>query len=99
MPVIDFHPAASEEYLEAIRWYTEHSDVAGTRFKEAVQRYVLGIVEAPDRYPEYLYGTRKRKAGRYPYLIVYRLIKDEVQIVAIAHGRRRPGYWKSRLGG
>jgi hypothetical protein len=34
---------------------------------------------------------------RYPFSLVYILRGDDVEIVAVAHGRRRPGYWRSRL--
>ena len=34
---------------------------------------------------------------RFPYLIVYRTTSTAIQVVAVAHGRRRPGYWKTRF--
>ena len=54
------------------------------------------IAEAPSRWPEYLEGTRRYVMRRFPYLVVYRVMLDRVQVVAIAHGHRRPGYWRSR---
>jgi hypothetical protein len=43
-----------------------------------------------------------RRARRYvfplfPFSLVYHLRGDEVEVLAVAHGRRRPGYWRSRL--
>jgi hypothetical protein len=32
-----------------------------------------------------------------PFSLVYVLRGDDVEVVAVAHGRRRPGYWRSRL--
>jgi hypothetical protein len=32
-----------------------------------------------------------------PFSFVYRVEANRIVIVAVAHGRRRPGYWKSRL--
>jgi hypothetical protein len=29
--------------------------------------------------------------------LVYRLRDDVVEVLAVAHGKRRPGYWQSRL--
>jgi toxin ParE1/3/4 len=34
---------------------------------------------------------------RFPFTLVYRLRGDEVEILAVAHARRRPGYWRSRF--
>ena len=33
----------------------------------------------------------------FPFSLVYVRRDDEVEIIAVAHGRRRPGYWRSRL--
>ena len=40
--------------------------------------------------------TRRTLVARFPYQVVYRLRPTEIVIVAIAHLKRRPGYWKSR---
>lgn len=34
--------------------------------------------------------------SRFPYVIYYREQLDHIWIGAIAHERRRPGYWKKR---
>ena len=40
--------------------------------------------------------TRRVLVARFPYQVVYRLRTTEMVIVAIAHMKRRPGYWKNR---
>jgi hypothetical protein len=35
--------------------------------------------------------------SRFPYQIVYRRRPDEIVIVAVAHVKRKPGYWKDRV--
>ena len=40
--------------------------------------------------------TRRRLVARFPYQVVYRLRPTEIVIVAIAHLKRRPEYWKNR---
>jgi hypothetical protein len=34
---------------------------------------------------------------KFPYLIVYRQAEEGIEIVALVHGRRRPGYWRERI--
>jgi hypothetical protein len=34
---------------------------------------------------------------RYPFSVVYRNLPSEVQIIAVAHAKRRPGYWRVRI--
>jgi hypothetical protein len=41
-------------------------------------------------------GTRRYLLKRYPYAVIYRELDDLIWVVAVAHGKRRPGYWKSR---
>jgi hypothetical protein len=35
-------------------------------------------------------------ATRFPYQVVYRVRPNETVVVALAHLKRRPGYWKRR---
>jgi toxin ParE1/3/4 len=44
----------------------------------------------------HLHGTRKFLLRRFPYAVVYRITESAIQVIAVAHGRRRPSYWKSR---
>jgi plasmid stabilization system protein ParE len=50
----------------------------------------------PDRWPRYLHGTRRLLARRFPFAVIYRVTADRVLVVAIAHQKRRPGYWRQR---
>jgi hypothetical protein len=40
--------------------------------------------------------TRRALVARFPYQVVYRIRPGEIVIVAVAHLKRRPGYWKNR---
>jgi hypothetical protein len=51
----------------------------------------------PSLYPPYLYSTQRVVLGRYPFSIVYRELPHDIQIIAVAHAKRRPGYWATRL--
>jgi hypothetical protein len=44
------------------------------------------------------FGTRRMVLRRFPFVIVFRAAPAGVEIIAVAHGRRRPGYWRDRLG-
>ena len=53
--------------------------------------------EAPQRWPKYLHGTRRFVMQRFPFSVVYLDDPELVTIVAVAHSKRKPGYWKDRL--
>ncbi|SRR5216684_1341896 len=95
-PEIDFHPAAIREAHKAYRWYHRRSAGAASRFQSALQAALEQISQSPDRWPAYLHGTRYRVLRRFPFIVVYRQLVDGLQVVAVAHGRRKPGYWKRR---
>jgi plasmid stabilization system protein ParE len=92
-----FHPEASEEFRGAIRWYRPQSLLASSEFRVAVSAAIRMIAEAPERWPKYLYGTRRFVLQRFPFSVVYLDDPDLVIIVAVAHSKRKPGYWKDRL--
>ena len=93
---IDLHPAAVTEARKAYRWYLRRNVQAAARFQSALEATLKQIVESPDRWPGYLYGTRYRLLRRFPFIVVYRQVVDRLQVLAVAHGRRKPGYWKKR---
>ena len=45
----------------------------------------------------YLFGTQRYIMKRFPFVVVYRVAADGIEVVAVAHGSRKPGYWKNRL--
>jgi plasmid stabilization system protein ParE len=55
------------------------------------------LVAAPHRWPAGEHGSRKFVLRRFPFAIFYREKQAVIHVLAIAHGHRRPGYWKDRL--
>lgn len=94
---ITFHPGAEQEYLTALAWYRERSLTAAINFEEEFQRAVAQIEEAPERWPGYFTDCRRFVLHQFPFSIVYRVFPSKVIVLAVAHGRRRPGYWQRRL--
>jgi toxin ParE1/3/4 len=80
-----------------VAWYLERNETAAVNFVAEVERAVELIAASPHRWPRGLHGTRKFVLQRFPFAIVYREREIDVQVLAIAHGHRRPGYWKGRL--
>jgi toxin ParE1/3/4 len=94
---IDLHPAALEELKSAIAWYLDRNETAAVNFVAEIDQAVELVVAPPQRWPKGLHGTRKFVIQRHPYAIIYRERESDIQILAIAHGPKRPGYWKKRL--
>jgi len=94
---IELHPDAIAEARHAREWYGERSPIAARAFMAELDVAIDCICESPDRWATYLHGTRRYLMKRFPYLVVYRKLEDKLQVIAVAHGKRKPGYWRRRL--
>ena len=92
------HPAEFREAEAAIEWYQQRSERAAERFVQELTELIRRIEREPDRSPIFHVGTRRAAFRRFPYFLVFREVATGVEIIAVAHGRRRPSYWHERLG-
>lgn len=90
-------PAALEELKSAVAWYMLRSPMAAQRFVDEADRAISLITSHPMQWPAGKYSTRKITLRRFPFAVVYRITNELVEVVAVAHGHRQPGYWKERL--
>ena len=94
---VQIHPAALEEAEGAADWYAERSRRAAEAFLNELDRATRQIAEHPERFPAFEFGTRRIVLHKFPYVLVYRESDTSLEIIAVAHGRRRPGYWRNRV--
>lgn len=90
------HPEAIAEARAAREWYEAQNAEAAEAFMHELDVAIERIEEAPRQWPSYLDDTRRYLLRRFPFIVVFRAVNDHVQILAVAHGRRRPGYWLGR---
>lgn len=93
---VEFHEEAAGEFLAAVEWYLARNERVASRFAQQVTHAVQLIAQAPQRWPSYSHGTRKFVLLRFPFLVIYRELATVIQVLAVAHAHRRPGYWKFR---
>jgi plasmid stabilization system protein ParE len=91
------HEAARREANLATAWYAERSIHVARRFRDDLLAAFKSSAAFPLHYPAYLHETRRIVLQRFPYFIVFFDWQDEITIVAVAHAKRRPGYWKGRV--
>jgi plasmid stabilization system protein ParE len=89
-----FHPAAREEADRARDWYAARSKEAAAGFISELEHAVGRVREAPERWPRTAHGMRRYVSQ--DIHSIYRVTPELVEVVAVAHHRRRPGYWASR---
>ena len=97
MPLqVGFLGDAIVEARAGFLWYRKHSVVAAKRFRDELLLSIDKIVDSPHAWPPYSHGTRRYLLRRFPFFVVYRVRGEEIEIVAVVHDRRRPGYWERR---
>ena len=91
------HPSALEEAEAATDWCALRSRQVAEAFLDELRRAMQQISEHPEKFPVLESGTRRIVLRKFPYLVIFRETATAVQIVAVAHGRRRPNYWRDRI--
>jgi plasmid stabilization system protein ParE len=94
--LVEFHPQAALEARLAHQWYAERQCSIAEAFRIEVDLAVERIAENPLAHPTYTHGTRRILLRRFPFAVVYRSGETGVLVVAVAHTKRRPGYWIDR---
>jgi plasmid stabilization system protein ParE len=101
-PRVRFDEEADAEYRLAGRWYDARRAHLGVEFFDAVDATIGQIAAMPragtriPRLPADLI-VRRRAVARFPYHVVYLEMATHIRVLAVAHDRRKPGYWRKRL--
>ena len=92
-----FHPEAAAEFADAVRFYQGRGRKLGKRLSDEVRTTIRRILARPQQF-RVLEGEVRRCLVRvFPYSVLYTIEPDFVLIIAVAHARREPGYWKHRV--
>ena len=96
MTRVEFHPEAGRDLAEAQAWYRERSEVAAQAFALEINNALATIQDAPERWPLTTRGARRFLLSEFPYSNLYYVRRTDVYVTAVAHQRRRLGYWQKR---
>jgi len=98
---VQFDVAATAEAEAAARWYEARESGLGSEFLVELDRAISEIAQSPSSWQVSSDDSRARRflLSRFPFSIVYVVRTDDhVVVAAVAHAKRRPGYWRERLG-
>ena len=92
------HPEAAEEHKKQIAHYEEIQAGLGRRYYTEFKQILALVCASPDRSRIVLAPDIRRAMFKvFHFDLVYREVDGLVQVLAIAHHRRQPGYWAVRL--
>jgi hypothetical protein len=95
--LIGFHPDADVEITEAAQYYEERLAGLGSDLLGEVERALEQILTNPEASQRIARRVRRKPLWRFPYNLIYAVYPDRIRIVACAHQKRRPFYWRKRL--
>ena len=93
---ISFHPEATAELEASANLYAQRSPAATRDFCVAVDIALASIEADPERFVRIDTRHQACSVHKFPFQIVLRHDEDRVHVVAVAHAKRRPGYWQDR---
>lgn len=97
MKPFTIHAAGEAEFREALQRYEQQRPGLGREFREQFEAALGRIRQNPELYAaDDQSGVRYCPLRRFPYTLVYIDFGDQVWVAAVAHQRRRPGYWARR---
>ncbi len=94
---VEYHPESKIEIREAADWYDYKVDGLGLEFLLELRSAESQVTNEPEMWPVYEGETRRYLLKRFPFSVIYITSENKIQIVAVAHNKRKPGYWKKRL--
>ncbi len=94
--MVVLHPDAERDIEEAHRWYGERSPVAAAAFLAELTNVIERLADRALPGIAYLAGTRRCALRTFPFNVICRVETSRIILVALAHHRRRPGYWQLR---
>ena len=82
---------------EASVFYEAATSGLGVGFLDEVQRVINILREHPDLGKSVGRGLRAALLHTFPFSLIYSVEVNSILIIAVAHQRRRPNYWRDRI--
>ena len=92
-----FLELAELELEEAIAYFNGQVEGLGDRFEREVEATVALIMEHPQIGSPITKRVRKFRVRKFKHKVIYIVDGDEIIIIAVAHHKRRPRFWRHRI--
>jgi plasmid stabilization system protein ParE len=93
----EIDPRAAADAQQARMWYRERSVGVARAFIAELDRIIDQIRSLPLAGSPRRPRTRHMLLRRFPYSVIYTVVEDRIRVIAVAHHKRRPSFWRKRL--
>jgi plasmid stabilization system protein ParE len=90
-------PRARKDFDISFDWYSQRSEIAALRFSAEVDAALYRIANSPERYARIDELHRACRLFKFPFRVIYRILETEILVVAVAHAKRHPNYWRGPM--
>ena len=94
---LSLHPEAEADMAEAITFYDQRTPGLGSDSLDEVLGAFERIEHAPEAWPRLEGPVRRCLVERFPYGVYYRREPEEIFVLAVMHGKKKPGAWRGRI--
>lgn len=99
---VRLHEEAQEEFENAAEWYEQQREGLGESFVDAIQSTLAALGRGDvtlllSRTIPAVLMVRRVPVARFPYQLFVAERPFGFWVLAVAHHRRRPGYWLPRV--
>ena len=95
--IINLLQEAEEELIKAASYYEQQQSGLGVKFIREIHRACNLVSVSPKAATKVRKEIRRRLVRRFPFSVLYQEVDGSILVIAIAHQRRKPGYWKNRF--
>ena len=94
---IEFLDEAQFELDEAIDFYNNEVEGLGYEFLQEVLNVIERIAGFPDAWHPLSINTRRCQTRRFPYGLIYTVLKNTILIISVSNLHRKPNHWRDRI--
>jgi toxin ParE1/3/4 len=91
-----FHPLAEQELVDTVSYYEQQEAGLGLDYLGEVEHAVNFLVRYPEAGAKVGNTIRRLTLPKFPYSLLYRMVEEQIRVLAVAHHKRKPQYWADR---
>jgi toxin ParE1/3/4 len=94
---VEYDDEVQSDLQEVMDWYADQKDGLDREFIETVKSAIAQLAENPFVYRPRHKKIRFKHLDRFPYIIVFKIIRDTIMVYMVIHDKRNPKLIRKRV--
>ena len=87
---IEIKQEAREDIADIYLWYEKQQTQLGYRFLDLFEERISFLQKEPQVYSKKYKTFRQAYLSKFPYLIIFEILKNKIIVFAVIHAKRKP---------